>query len=84
VHSYNEREQLGVIEVHIDNQYEPIYFFITDVDPWLIIARPDIDLEYHFNLDMYDSLLRPGAEKKLPEEFQQETEPLESAPLQQL
>jgi len=74
VHDYNERESLGAIEVYLDNVYEPIRFFITDVDPWLVIARPDIKLEYHFNLEFYDALLRPGAEKTLPEEFSEQSE----------
>jgi len=74
VHDYFERESLGAIKVYIDNVYEPIQFFITDVDPWLVIARPDIKLEYHFNLELYDSLLRPGAEKELPDEFSEKSE----------
>lgn len=74
VHDYFERKSLGAIKVYIDNVYEPIQFFITDVDPWLIIARPDIKLEYHFNLELYDSLLRPGAKKELPDEFSEQSE----------
>lgn len=74
VHNYYEREYLGVIKVYIDNIYEPIKFFITDVDPWLILARPDIDLEYHFDLEFYDLLLRPGAEKQLPDEFSEQSQ----------
>jgi len=74
VHEYNERESLGAIEVYLDNAYEPIKFFITDVDPWLVIARPDIKLEYHFNLEFYDALLRPGAEKELPDELTEQSE----------
>jgi hypothetical protein len=69
VHDYYERDPLGTIEVTTDDNDEPIKFFITDVDPWLIIARPNIKLEYHFNLEFYDSLLRPGAKKKLPDEL---------------
>ena len=74
VHDYFERKSLGAIKVYIDNVYEPIQFFITDVDPWLVIARPDIKLEYHFNLELYDSLLRPGAKKELPDEFSEQSE----------
>jgi hypothetical protein len=76
VHDYFKREPLGSIEVYLDNVYEPIKFLITDVDPWLILARPDKKLEYHFNLELYDSLLRPGAEKKLPDEFSDQQENL--------
>jgi hypothetical protein len=84
VHEYYKREPLGTVEVHIDNIYDPIRFVITDVDPWLILARPDINIEYHFDLEHYDALLRPGAEKKLPEEFQAEPSPSQDAPLQPL
>jgi len=69
VHDYMERESLGEIQVYIENSEAPITFNITDVDPWLIIARPEVKLEYHFNLEDYDILLRPGVSKPpLPEE----------------
>lgn len=84
VHDYNEVVPLDAIQVTIDDQDKPIVFLITDVDPWLIIARPDIKLEYHFNLEYYDLLLRPGAAKKLPEEFQDRTDSQQTAPLQPL
>lgn len=86
VHDYKERMPLETIEVFTWGNDEPIVFLITDVDPWLIIARPDIKLEYHFNLEFYDSLLRPGAAKELPDEFSRETESetLQPAPLQPL
>lgn len=60
VHNYYARESLGQIQVFLENTDAPIKFTITDVDPWLIIARPDLNLEYHFNLEFYDRLLRPG------------------------
>lgn len=62
VHNYMPRESLGDINVHLAGVAEPIRFQITDTDPWLIIARPDLDIEYHFNLEFYDRLLRPGAD----------------------
>lgn len=85
VHDYNERAPLETIEVYVWGNDEPIIFHITDVDPWLIIARPDIKLEYHFNLEHYDLLLRPGAAKKLPDEFGNDAGvDLQPAPLQPL
>ena len=65
------RESLGTVQVHIEGRQAPITFEITDNDPWLVFARPELGLEYHFNLDAYDSLLRPGASKQLPPELQQ-------------
>lgn len=62
VHNYMPRESLGDIRVHLAGASEPIEFMITDTDPWLIIARPDLDIEYHFNLEFYDRLLRPGGD----------------------
>jgi hypothetical protein len=77
VHNYIDRKSLGDIEVHLSNQDEPIKFKITDDDPWLVIARPDLDIEYHFNTEFYNSLLKPGSnnkpEKKTHEQNQKET-----------
>jgi hypothetical protein len=67
VHNYMQRKMLAKIEVYLGNQPEPLRFVVTDTDPWLIIARPDLDLEYHFQLEDYDGLLRPGAsEQQIP------------------
>lgn len=84
VHDYNEVVPLDAIKVKLADRDKPIIYLITDVDPWLIIARPDIKLEYHFNLEFYDLLLRPGAAKKLPDDFQGDANPQQAAPLQPL
>lgn len=68
VHDYNKRKSLGEIQVYLQNSKEPVRFTITDIDPWLIIAREDINIEYHFNLEDYDALLKPGTSKHSPEE----------------
>ena len=60
VHNYMQRESLADISVYLAGDTEPVQFSVTDVDPWLIIARPDLDIEYHFNLEFYDRLLKPG------------------------
>lgn len=62
VHNYMQREPLAEISVFLVGSDQPIRFFVTDTDPWLIIARPDLDIEYHFNLEFYDRLLQPGVE----------------------
>ena len=61
VHNYMPRESLADISVFLSGDPEPVHFMVTDTDPWLIIARPDLDIEYHFNLEFYDRLLNPGA-----------------------
>jgi len=59
IHEYLERDVLGDVFVYTDNQQNPISYQITDVDPWLIIARPELGLEYHLNLEAYDQLITP-------------------------
>jgi len=61
VHTYNPRKSQGRIEVSINSQDEPLVFEITDTEPWLIIARPDLGIEYHFNHEFIDRLLHPGS-----------------------
>ena len=59
VHSYLEREQLGEVFVYLENQQQHVSFLITDTDPWLILARPEIGLEYHLDIKAYDNLIVP-------------------------
>ena len=80
VHNYVERKSLAEIKVHIENKDTPIDFSVTDVDPWLIIARPDLNIEYHFNLEDYDVLLSPGTSKQTDKELLDNTEPLRVSP----
>ncbi len=63
VHTYEPRKSKGRIEVSIKSQNKPLVFEISDLDPWMIIARPALNVEYHFNLKYVDRLLHPGAEK---------------------
>lgn len=69
VHNYMQRESLADISVYMAGNSEPIRFYVTDTDPWLIIARPELDIEYHFNLEFHDRLLKPGAIKEPAEEL---------------
>lgn len=66
VHDYFERKAMGEVHVSIEGSEEPKRFVITDTDPWLILARPELGLEYHFNLDAINALLEPGASKQSP------------------
>ncbi|MDH5765516.1 MAG: DUF4340 domain-containing protein [Gammaproteobacteria bacterium] len=56
VHAYMERKQLGEIRIQTNNS--AIKFEITDNDPWLILARKDTNLEYHFDKSQVDRLLK--------------------------
>ncbi len=59
VHEYMQREELGEVFIYLKNQQQPLTYTITDTDPWLIIARPDIGLEYHLNIEAYNNLISP-------------------------
>lgn len=69
VHNYMQRESQADISVYLAGDAESVRFYVTDTDPWLIIARPDLGIEYHFNLEFYDRLLKPGAAKESAEEL---------------
>ncbi len=59
VHKYLQRNTLGEVFIYFDKQQQPVSYIITDTDPWLILARPELDLEYHLDIESYDSLLAP-------------------------
>lgn len=59
VHEYIEREALAEVFVYLENPAQAIRFIITDTDPWLIIARPELGLEYHLEKEAYDKLVAP-------------------------
>ena len=59
VHEYMQREELGEVFIYLKNQQQPLVYTITDTDPWLIIARPDIGLEYHLDIEAYNNLISP-------------------------
>jgi hypothetical protein len=59
VHEYLKREKLGEVFVYLENTQEPITFIIADDDPWLILARPELGLEYHLNIEAYNKLIEP-------------------------
>jgi len=58
VHTYMQRDSLGEVFVYIKDQ-KPISFIITDTEPWLILARPELGLEYHLDIEAYNNLISP-------------------------
>ncbi len=59
IHQYLPRKELGEMFVYTSNSVQPIRFLITDIEPWLIIARPEMGLEYHLDIKAYDKLISP-------------------------
>jgi hypothetical protein len=59
VHQYLKRKELGEVFIYVTGLAQPITFQITDIEPWLVIARPDIGLEYHLDIGAYDNLISP-------------------------
>ena len=59
VHEYLPRKQIGEVFIYIKDQQQAISYSITDTDPWLILARPEIGLEYHLDIEAYDKLIAP-------------------------
>jgi len=60
IHKYLPRNELSEVFIHIKNQAEPIRYIVTDTDPWLILARPELELEYHLDIEAYEQLFKPG------------------------
>ena len=58
IHAYMPRRQLGEISIHL-RKGPAIHFTVTDTEPWVILARPDLGLEYHLEREAYDNLLAP-------------------------
>jgi len=55
VHTYMPRKQLGKITIQLAQQ--TIEFEITDDNPWLILARPELGIEYHLDAALKNRLL---------------------------
>jgi len=58
-HEYLQRDELGEVSIYIKDQAQPVNYIISDTDPWLILARPDIGLEYHLDIEAYEQLISP-------------------------
>lgn len=59
VHQYLQRKEHGEVFIYVTGSAKPITYQITDIEPWLVIARPDIGLEYHLDIEAYDNLISP-------------------------
>jgi len=59
IHRYMPRKQLGEVFVYLNHSAQAIRFMVTDIEPWLIIARPEMGLEFHLNVEYHDKLLSP-------------------------
>ncbi len=60
VHEYMPRkESTEEVFIYIEGQKEPVTFVVTDTEPWLIIARPELKLEYHLDIEAYKKLISP-------------------------
>ena len=59
IHEYLPREELGEVFIYLKDVEQPINYLITDIEPWLIIVRPEIGLEYHLDIKFHEQLLNP-------------------------
>ena len=57
VHRYMPRKKLGTIKITLENSI--IIFELSDDDPWLILARPDLGIEYHLDISQKQKLFGP-------------------------
>jgi hypothetical protein len=56
VHAYMPRKNLGKINITLESN-KLISFEITDKKPWLILARPELGIEYHLDISNNKNLL---------------------------
>ena len=66
IHQYMQRKPLGEVFIYLQGREQPIDFVVTDTDPWLIIARPELGLEYHLDIENYKPLLSPDGSDEAP------------------
>jgi len=57
VHKHMPRKKLGMIKITFEDS--TINFELSDDDPWLILARPDLGIEYHLDSSQKENLLGP-------------------------
>lgn len=60
VHQYMQRASLGKIQVYLKSEKKPITFQISDIRPWVILARPELNLEYHLDIKANNLLINPA------------------------
>ena len=80
VHQYLKKPSLGECKITLTEPASTIRFQITDTDPWLVLARPELGIEYHLDIEAYDKLINPQqgslSETWKPETGQTEAEDL--------
>jgi len=54
VHKYLPRKELG--QIKINSQNKTLTFQISDDDPWLILALPELNIEYHLDASLKNNL----------------------------
>ncbi len=59
VHQYMQRPSLGKIQIYLESEKTPITFQLSDIHPWVILARPKLKLEYHLDIKAYNLLINP-------------------------
>ncbi len=65
VHRYLQRQSLGTVRIGLHNA-ATIEYRITDTEPWLILARPELDIEYHLDAEWFETLLKPQQSSSFP------------------
>ena len=61
IHEYLQRKNLGEISITLKGEKTPVIFLLSETDPWLILARPELGIEYHLNVEAYDDMIEPQA-----------------------
>lgn len=67
VHDYVARDIHNKVEITFADD-SMLTFIISDLQPWLIIARPELNLEYHFDNENIAKLLSTDHEEKIIEQ----------------
>lgn len=59
IHEYLPRGDHGKATLKLAGKPQTITFVITDLEPWLILARPELGLEYHLDFEASKKLITP-------------------------
>jgi hypothetical protein len=59
IHEFLPRKELGGLLIYLKGKQEPVTFLLSETDPWLILARPELGIEYHLNVEAYDDIIEP-------------------------
>jgi len=69
VHKYMPRKKLGMIKITLEDSV--IDFELSDDDPWLILARPVLGIEYHLDSSQKVNLVGPFNSLDKPSQSEQ-------------